>query len=884
MPRLFGCIHEMMATLSYFLIFFFLSRLPMFDFLFKKSSNAKKAAILEQQQRDQAAQQVAKNHQKKSQQQILKQAALDEATNFEGQEAAALAFIANTPFADARLVAAQHIKSQEQLTALLNAVRNTDRRVAKYAQEKLSVLQHQDNVAKQVALCVEQAHALLAQKVILVNQVLTWKQQSQFLHSLNNANNLIATLSAQLETRLEAQMALQQSARQVVAGVLSLATSDLQESTEPLFIAEKLAQYQTQWQAICAHDSIESLPKNLQDEFVQAQNQAQKRLSQLEQAWQKESAQGPSNQTLMSTAVNLSEQDNLVPQVSIFTENLNALSIDDTNNNPSEQAIDLPETATQVKLKTEKNIVLSKAQCDALLDKLNAALDEGSLQQALEIDKTLRSTNLPKDSTMGTRFQAARAELARLLDWAKWGGNVSREELIKAAETLLENHFAPAELAKQIGGLRARWKELERTSGASAQAVWNRFDAACNRAYEVAAAHFKQQAEMRELNYQTALAQLAAMDVTILTMQEQLNNGSIDWKQHSQIIQQSNLAWRQLGMIDRRHKNKLEAEFNQKIASLMRPLKEARMQAVAQRKQLIASVVALNPRARSAVDVVQQAQQTWQQQAILLPLDRRDEQVLWKQFRVSCDAVFAERKAQAEEIKQQRNQVLQDKHACCEELEQALIESGTLRNLEALIKKTQQQWTHLSQQQTGLETRFNAAIAALKEKMNQLRTLEAAQQFALLHDKITLCEKSEAAIQAGETTPIEQLTAWQNEWAALPPLTQSAFNKALNSRFEKSIAMLTTPNSVNKDKTTNASNKSEIDQQLLRLEILQNLPSPVNVAQQRLQLQVAELQTTLKEGSRHENPAQLCAALLLLPVAWSTDQRQRMDVILKSII
>ena len=172
---------------------------------------------------------------------------------------------------------------------------------------------------------------------------------------MNNANNLIATLSAQLETRLEAQMALQQSARQVVAGVLSLATSDLQESTEPLFIAEKLAQYQTQWQAICAHDSIESLPKNLQDEFVQAQNQAQKRLSQLEQAWQKESAQGPSNQTLMSTAVNLSEQDNLVPQVSIFTENLNALSIDDTNNNPSEQAIDLPETATQVKLKTEKN-------------------------------------------------------------------------------------------------------------------------------------------------------------------------------------------------------------------------------------------------------------------------------------------------------------------------------------------------------------------------------------------------------------------------------------------------------------------------------------------------------------------------------------------------
>ncbi|UUZ53679.1 hypothetical protein LP419_34195 [Massilia sp. H-1] len=81
---------------------------------------------------------------------------------------------------------------------------------------------------------------------------------------------------------------------------------------------------------------------------------------------------------------------------------------------------------------------------------MEAALSHGSLGAAADLDKALKDSKAVRlTPALADRLAHARAELKRLSDWARWGGNVSREELIKAVEHLATQKLAMSELAKK---------------------------------------------------------------------------------------------------------------------------------------------------------------------------------------------------------------------------------------------------------------------------------------------------------------------------------------------------------------------------------------------------------------------------------------------------
>ena len=74
------------------------------------------------------------------------------------------------------------------------------------------------------------------------------------------------------------------------------------------------------------------------------------------------------------------------------------------------------------------------------------------------------------------------AQLARMRDWAKWGDDQGREQLIQAAEALLANQDIET-LAASVRTLRDDWKKRDATRSAS-KAQWERFDAILTRAFK----------------------------------------------------------------------------------------------------------------------------------------------------------------------------------------------------------------------------------------------------------------------------------------------------------------------------------------------------------------------------------------------------------------
>src|SRR6185503_12008992 len=114
-----------------------------------------------------------------------------------------------------------------------------------------------------------------------------------------------------------------------------------------------------------------------------------------------------------------------------------------------------------------------------LLDKLEQHLAAGHLTEALEIEKQIngRAASAPLPAGLERQLKRHLAQLAQMRDWAKWGDDQGREQLIQAAEALLTQ---PEKPDVEALALQKSWQE---TGGVHLgrkddQALWGRFHAA----------------------------------------------------------------------------------------------------------------------------------------------------------------------------------------------------------------------------------------------------------------------------------------------------------------------------------------------------------------------------------------------------------------------
>jgi exonuclease SbcC len=126
-------------------------RLLMFDFLFKRATKPAVTSPPPAAQSTTSASQVARGAAR--------------------AQAACADFLLVCEFADARLIAAQSIHSEEALQRVLKAVRNSDRRVARLMQSRLDALQTQNKVAELAEQCVGEATSLTTQPYLTAQKV-----------------------------------------------------------------------------------------------------------------------------------------------------------------------------------------------------------------------------------------------------------------------------------------------------------------------------------------------------------------------------------------------------------------------------------------------------------------------------------------------------------------------------------------------------------------------------------------------------------------------------------------------------------------------------------------------------------------------------------------
>ncbi|QOY93081.1 DUF349 domain-containing protein [Massilia sp. UMI-21] len=789
-----------------------------------------------------------------------------------GDEDAAVAFILASEFSELRLAAAELVHSRPQLERVHAAMRNTDRRVAKLMHSRLEAIRHHEAELRRGQEALAQARALLDDALLTPNHVAELDRTWAVITAPALATEFDA-VRAELGKRLEDQVRLQRAMIDRLAALRRLDAAGLDAAA----FAERLESLAREQAAALAAPGHVALPRALVAEFAAEQGRLQASLATIEQdraalgareaalaqweaqpatelkaellrkEWQRLPAM-PANGAGAQLQGRFDALLASLPQPAGSTLRKPKPAPDARR--PAAAAADGAASTSAPKTHKPQNKGADQHFLERL-DAMEAALQQGSLGTAAELDKSLKDS---KDK--GMRLSPAqlehlnhvRAEFKRLSDWARWGGNVSREELIKSVDALPSQNLAMGELAKKVGSMRERWKALDSLSGAAPRSLWERFDAACTAAYAPAAAHFRQLADERHANAARGQALVDEARAEIA----RLESGEADWKHVSGTVQRLRTAWSHLGPIDRKDKKRLDGLFSDALNTLQRPLEEQRKGEICVREQLIEEAQGLDPHDRYAVDALRGLQARWQEHARALPLERKAEQALWQRFRAACDALFAQRKEHAHAADVERRAHEAAKEAISTRLE-AAAPDATPANAGKLLREAAAEWAAIGPvpraHEARVEKRYHAALAAVQHHAELARRAAGLALAGAVRDKLRLIQALEAALvnPDAHTNPAD----WRGRWDALLPL-EGGYEPVLHARFEAALGALEGEHADSRADYARRleANRERLLHDLLRLEITAGIDSGAEFARERLKLQVEVLQSSLKSGHR----------------------------------
>jgi hypothetical protein len=800
----------------------------------------------------------------------------------DGDEAAAAEFVLQCEFSELRLAAAEFIHSPALLERVHTAVRNSDRRVAKLMQSRLDAIRHHEAEVRRGQAAIEQARALLNDELLTPNHVAELDRKWSVVDAPELADDF-AAVRVQLARRLESQVTLQRAMIDRLAALRQLEHDGLTAAE----IGERLRQMAHEQALALDAPERSSLPRTLVAEFnaeharlaasLATIEAGQAALAARERAladWQAQ-APGQLNADALRRAWNSLPA---LPQGAAGTllqrrldELLATLVQEPRKPKPSSE----PRPATDAPAKARG----ADQQFLDTLDAMEAALQQGSLGTAAELDKVLKDTRHDKgmrlSAAQADRLAHVRAELKRLSDWARWGGNVSREELIKQVEALPTQQLPMSELAKKVGSMRERWKALDSLSGAAPKSLWERFDAACTAAYAPAAAHFRHLADERHSNAARGQALIAEATAEIA----RLEAGEVDWKHLAGTVQRLRVAWSHLGAIDRKDKKRLDHQFADALNTMQGPLEQQRKAEMGKREALIEEAAAIDGHDRHAIDHLRELQARWQEQARALPLERKAEQALWQRFRAACDAVFAQRKEGAHAADAERRAHEAAKEALCARLEEA-APGATPSSAGRLLREAAAEWHAIGPvpraHEARIDKRYHAAVAQVQHHADVARRAAGLAQAALVRERLRLVQELEAAL----ANPLDERAdpaPWAERWNAMPaPDGDSA--RALQERFDAAVGALASGREAYA--RVLEQNRVTLLHELLRLEIAAGIDSGPEFARERLKLQVEVLQTSLKSGHKPAGHAAELRQLLALPALLDARTASRIEHLL----
>lgn len=447
---------------------------------------------------------------------------------------------------------------------------------------------------------------------------------------------------------------------------------------------------------------------------------------------------------------------------------------------------------------------------------------------------SLKNAQASQLKPLQSRLQQAGPIIREAKDWRHWGTDNAREQLISTAENLIEDTgISPTDREKKLRELRSEWKKLTKIDPQQHQALWERFDQACTKAYEPCKHYHEQQAQQRNSNLQARAAICEQLETLASSFDWEQSPDLIDWKSINEAIQKQRKAWKSAGTVDRKQWKEVNDRFNNAMDALEIHLDKERQRNFAMRSRLLEQAEQLvnYEVITDAIETAKQLQASWK---TTITAKQSAEQKLWKQFRAAINAVFEHQKQQRADNKAALLGNLDAKQSVLNELESWLaLDNESFKQRYSDLTQKESEFEAIADipksKQDELNRQLKQLQKRLQQKLEQGDQEKRQQQLQLFIDKATLCSLKEQ----GETIADEA-------WDELDKLKDNKLENQISKRFKQTDAI---------DETN-----EHLSELLIEIEILLDLSTPKAFQQQRMQYQIQKLpELMLSANSKEDN-------------------------------
>ena len=531
--------------------------------------------------------------------------------------------------------------------------------------------------------------------------------------------------------------------------------------------------------------------------------------------------------------------------------------------------------AEQFQAQYDQIVVTQKKKARYLNQKISVLKKHCQQRNLIAANKLVNYINQKLNESIGDfrtslakKLEGLQPELNELRDWHAFATSPKKNELCDVMEQLINESIEPLERAKKVRAIQQQWRELLASDPQADDQLWDRFKKASDSAYLPCLDYYAEKDKVRSDNLKQRLRICESLEQVITfngwTPQqqagieensearensEQKNNlaelqytaKQPDWKSIDKQINTATREWKKYQPVPENERQSIQEYFNTQLSTIRKPLdaeKQANLESRCELVEKAESFSQLDDIDKS-IDGVLKLQKQWKELGITFYKADREQ---WKLFRQAIDKVFARR----DSLKKQFKSELQNNQKMIKELTSKIEQLCVLDDKK--LKQSYQQFEELKQSWSfetelprassqSLLNSFKKSCQKYQEHYAGLAQREKQLALTSLLAGEKLLQAEEENILQLEPPKVDEsrLEQLKNE------LSELTLDKKGRSLLERRFNHLASIDPV----IENRSGLKKLQEMALAMEILLAIDSPESCKEQRMAIQLEQLQKGL---------------------------------------
>jgi len=472
------------------------------------------------------------------------------------------------------------------------------------------------------------------------------------------------------------------------------------------------------------------------------------------------------------------------------------------------------------------------------------------------VKESLPLLSLAQQQQLQRDFNEVTTKMAEVSDWEHYIATPRKQQLLSDITELVKMPLdSPNDQADKVKQCRKLWNSLGHADEALDKDLNEQFNLACEQAFAPCRQFYAEQEQLRVKHLAERQKIIAQAEQIASNYSAQLAHDNTEqaintiYKRLDGQLTKLQQTWNQTGEVDRKQYQLLQQQFKQTLQPIKGKIKNFHEQNTLKKQALIAQAEQqlIVEDIYQAIEKVKKLQQQWRDIGFA---GTKHENQLWQTFRAMNDQIFAKRAEHKNAQQHAQTELIAQHQQCLKELEAKVTAACSSAELTAIKTEATQLLAIIIDNKPVIKQLASAVEAFIKGLAAQVkRNAELIEQKSWL----ALFDTLDSLAQLTDHDSHEQAVSYKQ-------ILSSALFAQLTTFWQKRVRELL---ALSNSEVNNTIESDARQRKTLAIEILAQVESPVEYAQQRLVVQVALMQEQMQSANQIDLSSQLVEWLQL---------------------